>query len=166
MPGNWQLQPRPQYEGPDDAPGARQGYKDFPIYTNVVYPFPATPPFVPAENPTGCYRTAFAVDPAWEGRSVFLHFEGVDSAFYVWINGEEAGYSQDSRLPAEFDITRYLRPGENTLAVQVMRWSDASYVEDQDMWLLSGIHRDVTLYAKPAVRLEDFSRPHDLRQPL
>ncbi len=142
VPGNWQL----------------QGAADIPIYTNVVYPFPPNPPFVPAENPTGCYRTTFQVDPAWQGRSIRLVFEAVDSAFYVWVNGKEVGYSQDSRLPAEFDITPYVRlDGPNTLAVQVMRYCDGSYLEDQDMWLLSGIQRDVLLVSKPQVCLEDFS---------
>ena len=140
VPGNWQL----------------QGFGDIPIYTNIAYPFKPDPPYVPQANPTGCYRTVFRVDPAWSGRDVFLLFESVDSAFYVWVNGQEVGYSQDSRLPAEFDITPWLRAGDNVLAVQVMRYSDGSYLEDQDMWLLSGIQRDVTLYSKPRVHLEDF----------
>ena len=140
MPGNWQL----------------QGFNDIPIYTNVVYPFPPDPPFVPAANPTGCYRRTFTLEPAWLERSIYLSFEAVDSAFYVWVNGQEVGYSQDSRLPAEFDITPFVRAGENTLAVQVMRWSDGSYLEDQDMWLLSGIQRDVILYTKPKVSVQDF----------
>ena len=85
VPGNWQLQP-----------DALQGFDDKPIYTNVNYPFPATPPFVPAENPTSCYRTSFRLDPAWQGRKVFKVFESVDSAFYLWVNGQMVGYSQDS----------------------------------------------------------------------
>ena len=140
VPGNWQL----------------QGFDDVPIYTNVAYPFTPNPPFVPKENPTGCYRRTFTVDPAWLGRSIYLLFESVDSAFYLWVNGQEVGYSQDSRLPAEFDVTPYVRPGENTLAVQVMRYCDGSYLEDQDMWLMSGIQRDVILYSKPEVGLQDF----------
>lgn len=108
VPGNWQLPIH--WESLD--------FCDRPIYTNVVYPFEVNPPFVPEENPTDCYRTMFALEPGWEGRDVFLLFEGVDSAFYLWVNGEEVGYSQDSRLPAEFDITSYLRAGENTVAVQ------------------------------------------------
>ncbi len=140
VPGNWQL----------------QGFDDIPIYTNVVYPFEVRPPFPPRENPTGCYRTHFRVPADWKGRSIFLNFDSVDSAFYVWVNGQMAGYSQDSRLPAEFDITGLVRDGENLLAVQVMRYCDGSYLEDQDMWLLSGIQRDVILYSKPTVRLEDF----------
>ncbi len=140
VPGNWQL----------------QGFDDIPIYTNVVYPFPPNPPFVPKENPTGCYRHVFTIDPSWSERQIYLLFESVDSAFYVWVNGQEVGYSQDSRLPAEFDVTPYVRVGENTVAVQVMRYSDGSYLEDQDMWLLSGIQRDVILYSKPHVALEDY----------
>ena len=141
VPGNWQL----------------QGFDDIPIYTNVVYPFPPNPPFVPKENPTGCYRHSFTVDPSWLGRRIVLDFESVDSAFYVWVNGQQVGYSQDSRLPAEFDITQYVRVGQNTLAVQVMRYCDGSYLEDQDMWLLSGIQRDVILYSKPQICLEDYT---------
>ena len=141
VPGNWQL----------------QGFDDIPMYTNVHYPFPANPPFVPEENPTGCYRTTFTVEPGWKDREIFLLFESVDSAFYIWVNGQEVGYSQDSRLPAEFDITPYVRSGQNTLAVQVMRYSDGSYLEDQDFWLLSGIQRDVILYSKPKVCLQDFT---------
>lgn len=132
------------------------GY-DRPIYTNVVYPFPADPPRVPHDNnPTGLYRRSFMVPEAWKDRQVFLVFEGVDSAFYVWVNGKMVGYSEDSRLPAEFNITPHLQLGENTLAVQVYRWSDGSYLEDQDMWRLSGIHRDVYLFSTPEVHVRDF----------
>jgi beta-galactosidase len=140
VPGNWQL----------------QGYDDLPIYANVHYPFPADPPRVPADNPTGCYRTTFTIDRSWARRRTFLCLESVDSACYVWVNGVEVGYSQGSRLPAEFEVTPYVRPGENTLAVQVMRYSDGSYLEDQDMWRLSGIQRDVILYSKPQVYLRDY----------
>lgn len=140
VPGNWQL----------------QGFDDIPIYTNVAYPFTPDPPLVPKENPTGCYRTKFTLDPSWIGRKILILFESVDSAFYLWVNGQEVGYSQDSRLPAEFDVTHFVRAGENTLAVQVMRYSDGTYLEDQDMWLLSGIQRDVIMYSKPVVCLEDF----------
>ncbi|NKI26919.1 DUF4981 domain-containing protein [Arenibacter sp. 6A1] len=128
------------------------------IYTNVVYPFvPVAPPFVPADdNPTGSYLTSFSVPSDWNDKKVVLHFGGVSSAFYVWVNGEEVGYSQDSRLPAEFDITPYLVEGDNSLAVKVYRWSDGSYLEDQDHWRLSGIHRDVFLEAMPKVHINDF----------
>ena len=126
-----------------------------PHYTNVVYPFPMDPPHVPSENPTGCYRRDFVVSDDWAGREVFLRFEGVDSAFYVWVNGREVGYSQGSRLPAEFDVTTALRPGKNTIAVKVLQWSTGSYLEDQDMWWLSGIFRDVCLIAAPKVHVYD-----------
>ena len=125
-----------------------QGY-GIPIYTNILYPFPqdaSQPPRVPREdNPVGSYRTTFTVPAGWDGREVYLHFAGVDSAFYVWVNGIKAGYSEDSRTPAEFNITRHLKPGSNLFAVEVYRWSDGSFVEDQDMWRMSGIFRDVCL---------------------
>lgn len=146
VPSNWQL---PAVHVP--------GFKDNPIYANVHYTFEPDPPFPPVGNPTGCYRTTFRLDPAWSGRSVFLLFEGVDSNLTLWINGQEVGYSQDSRLPAEFDITAYLRPGDNLIAVQVMRYCDGSYLECQDFWRMSGIQRDVVLYSKPNVCLEDYA---------
>jgi beta-galactosidase/evolved beta-galactosidase subunit alpha len=127
-----------------------------PHYTNVQYPFPVDPPHVPTENPTGSYRRKFFIPDSWDDCRVFLRFEGVDSAFYVWINGYQVGYSQGSRLPAEFDITSYIRDGVNTIAVRVFQWSDGSYLEDQDMWWLSGIFRDVYLVAKPPVHVFDF----------
>ncbi|KAH6803430.1 glycoside hydrolase family 2 protein [Perilla frutescens var. frutescens] len=143
VPSNWQM----------------HGF-DRPIYTNVVYPFPLTPPKVPEDNPTGCYRTYFSLPKEWEGRRIFLHFEAVDSAFFTWVNGHPTGYSQDSRLPAEFEITDFCYPcgsdQKNCLAVQVMRWSDGSYLEDQDHWWLSGIHRDVLVLAKPKVFIADY----------
>jgi beta-galactosidase/beta-glucuronidase len=144
VPGNWQLQDGVSH--------------DVPIYTNVQYPFLVDERLsVPQEdNPTGSYRTTFTVPAEWDGRQVFLVFEGVDSAFHVWINGEQVGYSQDSRLPAEFNVTSYLRSGKNVLAVQVYRWSDGSYLEDQDYWWLSGIFRDVYLWSAPPVRLSDY----------
>eukprot|EP00249_Psilotum_nudum_P022717 c28621_g1_i1 orf=380-3835(-) len=132
---------------------------DRPIYTNILYPFPLDPPHVPEENPTGCYRKSFSLPLEWIGRRTFLMFEAVDSAFYVWINGTLVGYSQDSRLPAEFEITEHCHvPGsaENILAVQVMRWSDGTYLEDQDHWWLSGIHRDVVVFSKPQVMIADY----------
>ncbi|MGD9100574.1 MAG: glycoside hydrolase family 2 TIM barrel-domain containing protein, partial [Anaerolineae bacterium] len=145
VPSNWQLPGR-----------GRQGY-DKPIYVNSQYPFPVDPPRVPRDdNPTGSYRRRFTLPEEWEGRRIFILFEGVDSAFYLWINGERVGYSQGSRLPAEFDITSFVRPGENTLAVQVYRWSDGSYLEDQDYWRLSGIYRDVHLRASLPLHVRDF----------
>ncbi len=138
VPGNWQ----------------RQGYGR-PQYTNVAYPYPVNPPFVPDENPVGVYKRAFTLPEAWSGKQVFLHFEGVDSAFHVWANGSDAGYSQGSHVPSEFNITALLTPGRNTLTVQVYQWSDGSYLEDQDQWRLSGIFRDVSLIARPPVYVGD-----------
>ncbi len=138
VPGHWQM----------------QGH-GHPHYTNVDYPFPLDPPRVPTENPTGCYRTEFDLPGDYLDRTLLLRFEGVDSAAIVWLNGQEVGYTQGSRLPAEFDVTPLARPGRNLLAVQVMQWSDGSYLEDQDMWWLSGIFRDVTLEARPKPRLVD-----------
>jgi beta-galactosidase len=146
VPSNWQL---PAVQLP--------GFKDNPIYANVHYTFEPNPPYPPEQNPTGCYRTRFTLEPAWAGRSVFLLFEGVDSNLTLWINGREVGYSQDSRLPAEFDVTPYLQAGENLIAARVMRYCDGSYLECQDFWRMSGIQRDVIVYSKPTVCLEDFA---------
>jgi beta-galactosidase len=141
VPGNWQL----------------QGY-DIPYYTDVQLPFPPDDvPNVPADdNPTGCYRRTFSLPADWAGRQVFLTFEGVDSAFHAWLNGVEIGFSKDSRLPAEFNITSHLLPGENVLAVRVYRWSDGTYLENQDMWRLSGIFRDVYLWSAAPERIRNF----------
>ncbi|MEZ9945646.1 beta-galactosidase [Vibrio breoganii] len=138
VPSNWQL----------------QGY-DKPIYTNVKYPFPNNPPHVPADNPTGVYRTSFDISQQWLSRSTRIIFDGVNSAFHLWCNGEWVGYSQDSRLPAEFDLSEFLHLGSNQITVMVMRWSDGSYLEDQDMWWLSGIYRDVSLLSKPLLSISD-----------
>jgi len=130
-----------------------------PIYrdeANAFGPFPARPPLVPLDrNPVGSYRRTFRIPERWAGRKIYLHFGGVNSAFYVWVNGQEVGYSQDSKTPAEFDVTRHLRPGENTLAVQVFRFSVGSYLEAQDMWRISGLERDVYLFAVPEVHIRD-----------
>lgn len=140
VPGSWEL----------------QGF-DAPIYTDVSYPFAPDPPFVPTDyNPTGAYVREFTVPAGWDGMDVFLDFEGVESAYYCWVNGELAGYSEDSRLPAHFNITPLLKKGKNKLALQVFRYSDGSYLEDQDYWKYSGIERDVYLYARPASRVKDF----------
>ena len=156
VPSNWEL----------------HGYGT-PIYVSAGYPFKIDPPRVTSEppadwtayqerNPVGSYRRHFDLPAEWAGRRVFLHFEGVQGAFYVWVNGERMGYSQGSMSPAEFDVTDQVRPGENLVAVQVFRWSDGSYLEDQDMWRLSGIHRDVFLYSTAAARVQDFTVRTDL----
>ncbi|MDR3710584.1 MAG: glycoside hydrolase family 2 TIM barrel-domain containing protein [Capsulimonadaceae bacterium] len=126
-----------------------------PNYTNVNYPFPVDPPHVPNDNPIGLYRTTFNVPKAWDGRRVSIVFEGVCSLFKVWVNGHEAGLSKGSHIPAEFDLTPFVQPGENNLAVQVFTWSDASYLEDQDMWRFNGIFRDVYLVSRGVVSLRD-----------
>ena len=137
-----------------------------PIYTNIRYPHPSQPPLIMADvpdhftasrepNPVGSYRRTFTVPGDWNGRKTFIHFDGVSSAFYLWINGQQVGYSEGSRTPAEFDITDYLKPGNNVLAVEVYRWSDGTYLEDQDFWRLSGIFRDVYLFSTPRIRIRD-----------
>ena len=127
-----------------------------PAYTNVAYPFPVDPPHVPDENPTGDYRVRFRVPADWAGTDAVLRFEGADSCLRAWLNGTELGVSMGSRLPAEFDVGPLLRPGEeNVLAVRVHQWSAGSYLEDQDMWWLSGIFRGVTLLARPAGAIDD-----------
>ena len=143
-----------------------------PIFLNIIYPFKRDAPRVTEEppkdwttyaerNPVGSYRRTFTVPAAWGGRETFLVLRGVNSACYVWVNGQRVGYSEDSRLPAEFDVTKYLRPGENTVAVEVYRFSDGSYMEDQDFWRLSGIFRDVELVARAPLHVRDFyARTH------
>ena len=127
-----------------------------PIYTNSTYPFPNNPPFIKRTNPVGSYFRTFELPTDWDGKQIVLHFGGVSSAFYVWVNGQMVGYSEDSCLPAEFDITEKVQKGKNTVAVQVFRWSDGSYLEDQDHWRMSGIQREVMLLAQPRVALNDF----------
>jgi len=127
------------------------------IYTNVNYPFEKNQPFIPKEyNPVGSYVTYFEVPTNWKDDLTILHFGAVNSAMYIWINGQKVAYSQGSKLPAEFDITSYLKPGKNKLAVEVYRWCDGSYIEDQDFWRLAGIERDVYLYALPQTHISDF----------
>jgi beta-galactosidase len=141
VPGNWEL----------------QGF-DIPHYVNIEYVFPANQPYLPADyNPVGSYRRDFEVPKGWSGQQVVLHFGAVQSAYYVWVNGKQAGYSEDSRLPAEFDVTKLLKPGRNTLAVEVYRFADGSYLEDQDMWSLSGIFRDVYLFVRPQTHVADLT---------
>jgi beta-galactosidase len=134
----------------------RHGF-GYPIYINVPYPFEIDEPNVPVdENPVGSYRRAFTVPQNWQERDIFIQFGGVSSAFYLWINGEYVGYSEGSKTPSEFDVSKYVRPGNNVVAVEVYRWSTGSYLEDQDFWSLSGIQRDVRLFARPKQRLRDF----------
>lgn len=149
VPSNWEM----------------QGYGT-PIYTNITYPFRNRPPFIEPQkgysnekepNPVGSYRRVFNVPSEWNGKELFIHFDGVYSAMYVWINGQKVGYSEGSNNAAEFNITTYIHSGENVLAVEVYRWCDGSYLEDQDMTRLSGIHRDVYIYASPKVHLYDYS---------
>ena len=150
VPGNWQI----------------QGYGT-PIYININYPFVRNRPSVTTEppkdwtayenrNPVGSYVTFIDVTKDMLKKNLILHFGGVHSAFYVWINGQRVGYSQNSMSPAEFDVTRYLRKGRNKLAVEVYRWSDGSYLEDQDMWRLSGIFRSVQLWVRPQAHISDY----------
>ncbi|WP_052825812.1 glycoside hydrolase family 2 TIM barrel-domain containing protein [Neotamlana nanhaiensis] len=128
------------------------------IYTNTTYPFYNNYPFINhSDNPVGHYIRTFNIDESWKEKDVILHFAGVSSAYYVWVNGEFVGYSEDTRLPSEFDITKHLKTGENKIAVKVYRWCDGSYLEDQDTWRLSGIEREVYLQALPKVRLKDFT---------
>ncbi len=139
-----------------------------PIYVSSGYPFKIDPPRVMGvpptndtsfreHNPVSSYRREFEFPANWNGRRTFIHFDGVESAFYVWVNGARVGYSENSRSPAEFDLTDFLQPGVNQLAVEVYRWSDGSYLEDQDMWRMSGIFRGVYLYSTAAARIRDFT---------
>lgn len=149
VPANWEL----------------NGY-GLPIYVNHPYEFTGraktgarlNPPFdIPDDNnPVGSYRKKFVVPDAWDGRQVFIHLGAVKSAFFIWINGISVGYSEDSKLAAEFDITKYIKKGENLVALQVYRWSDGSYLECQDMWRISGIEREVYIYSTPKLDIRDF----------
>lgn len=142
VPGNWEL----------------QGYGTA-IYTNQCYEFQSSnpqPPQLPEENPVGVYRKEFTLPTDWEGRDVYLHIAGAKSGCYVYINGHEVGYSEDSKNPAEYLINRYLKSGENTLVLKIFRWSTGSYLECQDFWRMSGIERDVFLYSQPKASIKDF----------
>jgi len=133
-------------------------------YNNITYPFPANRPLIPHDaNPVGSYRREIEVPAAWDGMDVILHVGAAGSAYYVWVNGQKVGYAQDSKLPSEFDITPYVTWGTpNTIAMQIYRWSDGSYLEDQDFWRVSGIERSVYLVAVPRVRIQDFFVHADL----
>lgn len=132
-----------------------QGY-DSHQYTNVRFPFPLDPPYVPQENPCGAYRRRFVWHRNAAAPRTFLNFEGVDSCFYVWLNGRYVGYSQVSHSTSEFDLTDFLRDGENLLAVLVLKWCDGSYMEDQDKFRMSGIFRDVYLLSRPEQCVYDY----------
>ena len=138
-----------------------------PIYSSSGYTFKIDPPFVMKEpkkkytayierNPTGCYRRTFTLPDGWNGKEVYIHFGSVASAFYVYVNGRQVGYSEGSMEPAEFRLTPYLENGENQIALKVFKYSDGSYLEDQDMWRFGGIHRSIYLYATPKIRIRDF----------
>jgi beta-galactosidase len=134
-----------------------------PYYTNIKYMFPANPPSIPHEiNNNGSYARDFEIPLSWKDKDLYLHFAGVSGAMYVWINGQFVGYNEGSKTAAEFNISKLARPGKNSIAVQVLRWSDASYMEDQDFWRLSGIERDVYVYASNKVTLRDFKVTSDL----
>ncbi len=135
----------------------RRGY-GIPIYTNMVYPFTVNPPFIdPADNPVGVYQRSFDLPAGYDGKQIVLHFGGVSSAYRVWVNDTFVGYAEDSCLPSEFDISAVAKPAANKLTVQVWRWCDGSYLEDQDHWRMSGIHREVALMARPKQGLEDIA---------
>lgn len=134
-----------------------------PVYTNIKYMFPANPPFIPHNiNNNGSYKRDFEIPKNWDGKDIYLHFAGVSGAMYVWLNGAFVGYNEGSKTPAEFNITKLAKTGKNTISVQVLRWSDASYMEDQDFWRLSGIERDVYIYASNKISLKDFRVVADL----
>jgi beta-galactosidase len=134
-----------------------QGYGK-PVFTNIKYPFPANEPTIPHDmNEVGSYRRDFDVPANWSGRDVFLHIGAAGAAYYIWVNGQYVGYSEDSKLPSEFNLTKYVKPGRNTVAIELYRWADGSYLEDQDFWRVSGIERSVYVYAEPKARLRDFT---------
>lgn len=133
-----------------------------PIYTNIIYPFPKNPPFIGDNNPVGTYRKQFTVPEAWSGKDILLHFGSITGCAFVYVNGQKVGMSKNSKSPAEFNISPYLVKGNNVLAVQVFRWHDGSYLEDQDFWRVSGIERDVFLYSLPKLSVWDFFLKGDL----
>ena len=142
VPGLWTMQPESEV------------FFDKPIYTNVQMPFDHSPPNVPEENPTGIYERDFEIPGSWEGKRVVLHLGGYESVALIWVNGDVVGLTKDSRLAAEFDITKFLKGGKNTLRIDVTKWSDATYIEDQDQWWHGGITRSVKLYATNDVYIE------------
>ena len=142
-----------------------QGYGK-PIFTNVVYPFPANEPFIAHElNEVGSYRRDFELPAQWRDRDVFLQIGAAGAAYYVWVNGQRVGYAEDSKLPSEFNLTRFVHAGRNTIAIELYRWADGSYLEDQDFWRVNGIERSVYLYAEPKTRLRDYKVLASLDKP-
>ena len=134
-----------------------------PVPVSTIYKYKKVPPAIPHDwNPVGSYKRNFTVPSDWNNKEVFLQFGAVSSAFYVWVNEQLVGYSEDSKMPAEFNITKYLKSGKNSLSVEVYRWSDGSYLEDQDFWRLSGIQRTVFLHARPKTYIRDFFAIGDL----
>ena len=149
VPGNWMM----------------QGH-DYPHYTNVQMPFSHQPPKVPEENPTGVYRTNFTLPKAWKERRTVIHFSGVESTFFVFCNGNQVGFGKDSRTPVEFDLSSWIKTGKNQLTVIVVRWSDGSFLEDQDHWWMAGSHRSVYLRSTGKTFLEDMFPRAELNQGL
>ncbi len=148
VPANWQI----------------EGYDKF-IFTDVEYPIPPNPPYVTKDyNPVGSYKRTFSIAKEWDGKDVFLHLGGVNSFFYLWINGQYVGLGKDSKTPVEFNISKYLKKDENSVALQVFRFSDGTYLEGQDMWKLSGIERSVYLIARPKQFIQDFELSADLNE--
>ena len=150
VPSNWQM----------------KGY-GIPIYTNIKYPFSfydePNPPNIPDEyNPVGSYKRTFSIPESWSKKSVYIHLGAVKSCFFIWVNGEKIGYSQGSKLPAEFDVSKFVKTGENNISLEIYRWCDGSYLEDQDFWRLSGVERDIYLYVRDEVQIEDFFSKCDL----
>ncbi|MEO9572090.1 MAG: glycoside hydrolase family 2 TIM barrel-domain containing protein, partial [Polaribacter sp.] len=134
-----------------------------PIYVNRIYAFPTNPPFIPHNiNNVGSYKRDFEIPENWDGKDIYLHFAGVSGAMYVWVNGKKVGYNEGSKTAVEFKVTDFVKTGKNNVSVQVLRWSDASYMEDQDFWRLSGIERDAYLYVTNKVTVRDFRVISDL----
>ncbi|WP_462248482.1 beta-galactosidase, LacZ type [Ekhidna sp.] len=146
VPGNWEL----------------NGFGT-PIYSNINYLFPVDPPKVDHDyNPVGSYRRQFTIAEDWDDKEIYIHFGAVRTAMYIWVNGKFVGFNEGSKTPSEFNITKFIRPGKNSIAVEVYRWSDASYIEDQDFWRLSGMDREVYLYATPKATIRDLKITGDL----
>lgn len=146
VPGNWEF----------------NGY-GIPMYVNVGFGFKKNPPYIDRDDsPTGAYRHQFEIPDSWDGRKIFIHFEGGTNSMYVWVNGQKVGYTENAKSPAEFDITKYVHKGKNLLACEVHKFSDGSYLEDQDMWRLGGINRSVYLYSTASTRILDFFAHPDL----